>query len=170
MGHGTNPIANLRHVIFLQANPVCIVSFFYFGIRISALQRNSFFCLPFEFFWVWITWYAPHSSLPALECHVGAKELRLNALWIAPVFYSTKQRSCIPKSTLIPSSVAFLVEQSRTQYIFWEGNKKEKFQYLILNLEIFQCINKKFGFIARCNGNCTYFNAGKVHFPYSFSF
>lgn len=44
MGHGTNPTSHPRHVMFLQPNPVCIVSFFYFRIRTSALQKKiSFF-------------------------------------------------------------------------------------------------------------------------------
>lgn len=40
MGHGTNPSAHPRHVIFLQSNPVCIISFLYFRIRTSALQKK----------------------------------------------------------------------------------------------------------------------------------
>lgn len=162
MGHETIPSAHPRHVIFLWPNPVCIISFFYFRIKTSALKKNRFLCLPFEFFWAWITWYVPHSSLPALECHVGAKELHLNALWITPVFYFPKTQSRIPKSTLILSSVNFLVEWSRMQYVLPEVGKKEKIQYLILDLQIFQNIYQKILFNATCNGNCLCFNAGKV--------
>lgn len=132
-------------------------SFFYFRIRISALQKNRFFCLTSEFFWVWITWYAPHSSLPSVECNVGAKKLHFSALWIALAFYSPKEYS-----DPSPTFVAFSV--------FWEEGNKEKFQYLIPNLQIFQNIHQNFIFISTCNLNYICFNAGKVYFPNSFLF
>lgn len=41
MDHGKNLSGHPRHVIFLWPNPVCIISFFYFRIRTSALQKKK---------------------------------------------------------------------------------------------------------------------------------